>query len=379
MPDYKSLEPSIDPNHKVSFLLDWELTMKCNLDCSYCGVGIYSGHDNSTQHPSLGDCLNTIDFMYQYVDLYMQTKPQGLRYVTLNVYGGESLHHPTILEILTACREKYNQYKDSWVLTITTTTNAIISEKKFKKIIPLIDKFTCSFHSESSDKQKLQFKQNLLTIKESGRQLHCVVLMHSDTDLFNESCQMIEWCKEHSVNYLPRQLDHVPANTQYNYNLQQVTWFNSLYTNKNYNSVTDIAIKKVGDGFDLSDSGRACCGGKQLCIDQNQKQRTFFVDNKFPDWYCSVNNFFVYIKQVNGEIFTNKDCKMGFNGKSEPIGHLSNTAELLEWTADQLSNKTMPIIQCKKYQCLCGLCAPKAKNLNDYNVIMKKYQKTQSV
>jgi hypothetical protein len=177
----------------------------------------------------------------------MQTKPQGLRYVTLNVYGGESLHHPNILEILTACREKYNQYKDSWVLTITTTTNAIISEKKFKKIIPLIDKFTCSFHSESSDKQKLQFKQNLLTIKESGRQLHCVVLMHSDTDLFNESCQMIEWCKEHSINYLPRQLDHVPANTQYNYNLQQVTWFNSLYTNKvriEQNSLTGFLSPK---------------------------------------------------------------------------------------------------------------------------------------
>ena len=102
MTQFLCLEPAIDPNNRITFLLDWELTMKCNLDCSYCGTGIYGGHDNSTRHPSLDKCLETLDFMFEYADLYMRTKPPGLRYVVLNVYGGESLHHPDIVKIASA-------------------------------------------------------------------------------------------------------------------------------------------------------------------------------------------------------------------------------------------------------------------------------------
>ena len=123
----------------------------------------------------------------------------------------------------------------------------------------------------------------------------------------------------------------------------------------------------------LSDVGRACCGGRQLCVDKNYRQRSFFVNNKFPDWYCSVNHFFLFVKQVNGEIYTNKDCKMNFAGGVGPIGLLSESQKLLDTTRDQLLNNTMPVIQCKKYKCMCGLCAPKASNLEDYKNIMKKY------
>ena len=92
MPDFDVLEPLIDPVNKISFLLDWELTMKCNLDCSYCPSGTYGGHDNSTQHPDLVSSLEAIDFMFAYADLYMKYKPQGIKYVVLNIYGGEGLY-----------------------------------------------------------------------------------------------------------------------------------------------------------------------------------------------------------------------------------------------------------------------------------------------
>ena len=103
----ESLEPAIDPNNRISFLLDWELTMKCNLDCTYCSTDLYGGHNNSTRHPTLQKCLETLDFMFAYVDLYMSMKPQGIRYVILNVYGGESLHHPDIVDILSQIKNKY--------------------------------------------------------------------------------------------------------------------------------------------------------------------------------------------------------------------------------------------------------------------------------
>ena len=113
--------------------------------------------------------------------------------------------------------------------------------------------------------------------------------------------------------------------------------------------------------------------GRQLCENSNFNDRKFFVANKFPDWYCSVDRFFLYVKQTTGEIFVNKDCKMNFDGKVGRIGLLSQAQELLDWTKENLNNHTMPVIQCKKYKCVCGLCAPKAQTLSEYQQIMKKY------
>jgi hypothetical protein len=119
--------------------------------------------------------------------------------------------------------------------------------------------------------------------------------------------------------------------------------------------------------------------GRQVCADTNYQQRHFFVENKFPDWYCSVNHFFLYVKQVNGEIFVNKDCKMNFNGEVGAIGNLKDSSELLNALQHQIQSNTMPVIQCKKYNCLCGLCAPKAKSLDTYKSIMKKYQRLETL
>jgi len=373
---FNTLEPSIDPKNKITFLLDWELTMKCNLDCSYCASGLYNGHDNSTKHPSLNACLKSIDFMFEYVDLYMKTKIRGIRCVVLNVYGGESLYHPHIVKILEEVHNKYKKYQTEWELTVTTTTNAIVSEKNLEKIIPLIDEFTVSYHTENTPKQKEQFQKNLLTIKQHNKRVKCVVLMHSKTDLFNDANAMIEWLTHHDIRHLPRQLDHDIIETQFNYNPQKVVWFKDFYQSKTYKSTQagPELITDVDDNIDLADSGRACCGGRQFSVDQNYKSREFSVNNKFTNWYCSVNHFFLYIKQVTGEIFTNKDCKMNFDANVGPIGTLDQSQDLIAYTRQNLENNTLSTIQCKKSKCCCGMCAPKSKDLSTYNNIMKKYQ-----
>ena len=372
MPAFEILEPAIDPNNRISFLLDWELTMKCNLDCSYCGTGVYGGHDNSTKHPSKDKCIETLEFMFEYVDLYMSTKPKGIRYVILNVYGGESLHHPDIIDILSQIRTKHQMYRDRWHLTVTTTTNAIIPDKKLQKIIPYIDEFTVSYHSECTDKQKQQFKNNLLTIAQSGSRQKCVVLMHQDQKLFQDADNMISWLTENNIKLLPKQLDgNEGIDGDRIYNKSQVQWFDKLYSLKSFGQPSSLLADKKKSH--LTDIGRACCGGRQTCTDQNYQQRNFYVENKFPDWYCSVNHFFLYVKQVNGEVFVNKDCKMNFDGIVGPIGNLNNTNAILSKLKKQLDTNSMPIIQCKKSKCWCGLCAPKAKNLETYNKIMEKY------
>jgi MoaA/NifB/PqqE/SkfB family radical SAM enzyme len=114
MSEVKSIGFALDPGNSPSFLLDWELTMKCNLSCTYCESGVYGGRDNTTAHPPLAQCLQTIDFMFEYVDLYMTNRPNGLKYVILNVYGGESLHHPDIVTILQAVKQCYEKYKTNY-------------------------------------------------------------------------------------------------------------------------------------------------------------------------------------------------------------------------------------------------------------------------
>ena len=228
MPAFDVLEPAIDPNNRISFLLDWELTMKCNLDCSYCGSGLYGGHDNSTQHPPREECIQALEFMFEYADQYMRRKPNGLKYVVLNVYGGESLHHPDIVEILSQIQEKYRPYQDRWHLTVTTTTNAIVSDKKLSKIIPYIDEFTVSSHVESTDKQKQQFKDNLLTIRDAGKRLKCIVMMHNDPQLFQEARTFLSWLDQNQIRSLSKQIDVRDRS----YDQQQVKWFNSEYQSK---------------------------------------------------------------------------------------------------------------------------------------------------
>lgn len=335
--------------------------MKCNLDCSYCGP---VGHDNSTAHPNTQGCLDAIDFMFRYADIYMGHKIKGIRYVVLNVYGGESLHHPDIVQILKAVHDRYRPYQDRWHLTVTTTTNAIINDRKLQNIIPLIDEFTVSYHTENSAKQKQQFRENLLTIQQSGRRLKCVVLMHSDPDHFADATGMIDWLNQHKIKYLPKQLDHMPAQTQFNYDVQQVVWFESLYK-KSLHHATMI------DGqADLAETGRTCCGGREFCMDQDRKSVHKFVANKFPDWYCSVNEFFLFVKQLTGDVYTNKDCKMKFDGTVGPIGNLSDVEPILQ----QAQDPNRPIIRCAKSSCWCGLCAPKAADLDTYKTIMRKYE-----
>ena len=337
--------------------------MKCNLDCSYCGTGIYGGHDNSQRHPAIEDCLRTIDFMFEYADIYMRAKPQGIKYVILNVYGGEALHHPDIVKILSVLRERYQPYQDRWHLTITTTTNAIVAPHRLDQIIPLIDEFTVSYHTDNTQDQKQQFKDNLLKIKAAGRRQKCVVLMHSEPDRFADAQDMIAWLNNNNIKRLPRQLDHLPE-VDFNYNQQQIIWFEGLYKKP-----LDHAVMRDNKA-DLTDTGRACCGGRSLCENQNRRDPQKFVPNKFPGWYCSVNHFFLYVKQVNGEVYVNKDCKMNYDGSVGPIGNLNNIQPILT----QARDPNRPIIQCKKYNCMCGLCAPKAADLDTYQTIMRKYE-----
>jgi len=361
-----SVEPAIDPKNRIDFLIDWELTLKCNLDCSYCmdSWDMDGGHWTLAKHPPVDECLKTVDFLYKYTDLYMQTKQKFSRRAVLNVYGGESLLHPNIVEILQHARDMHTY---DWPLTVTTTTNAIIGAKRMREIIPLIDKFTLSYHTDSLPKQKELFKQNALEIKTQGQSSKIIIMMTNDYSKWDELTAIIQWCKDNEIEYLAKQLDNKHPSKVYN--LAQLAWFANEYKQD-----LDYA-----DGTNLSEKGRGCCGGRGLCTNDNLKDRKNWIPRvNFEGWSCSVNHYFLFVKQNDGRIFVNKDCRMNFNGKVEPIGTLQNSGVLLAETKQRLSAKEMPLMTCAKTRCLCGICAPKASTLEHTKQIMSKHTVNQA-
>jgi len=363
-----TIEPAIDPANKISFLLDWEITLRCNLDCSYCGP---EWHDNTTRHPPLDECLKTIDFMFEYVNIYMQNKPKWAKAVVLNVYGGESIFHPDIIAVYEEIRKKYEKFKNDWTLTIQTTTNLVAGKTLINKLKGKIDYWTASYHTEANQKQKNQFRDNILSLKESGARVKVIVLMNPHK--FEDALDMIEFCSKNNVEFLPRQLDRF--SNSHIYSPEQVTWLNKLYNNKSYKT-EEININNDTD-VNMTSIGRACCGGRQICTNGNFKERNFFIQNNFEGWSCSVNWFFLYVKQYSKEVFHNKDCRMRFDGTVGPIGTIDNADLILEELRSKIG-KDMPVIKCAKKICLCGVCAPKAENINDFDKIFKKYTSYQS-
>jgi MoaA/NifB/PqqE/SkfB family radical SAM enzyme len=360
MSKIKSISWAILPNNAPSFLLDWELTLKCNLDCTYCLEGPEGTHDNNGKHPPLEECLESIDFMYEYVDEYMKQRKSNQRKVVLNVYGGEALFHPDIVEILEATKAKYEQYKERWHLTITTTTNGIINKSIWKKITPLIDEFTISYHAENYPKQEKLFFENLLTAEKSNSRVKCVIMMHDS--LWDKSMRCVEFCEKNNIRHVAKPFD----NPDRYYTKEQFSYFENVWGVKTTPTLTK------NDQVISIHNGRPCCGGRCMSLNNDLKSRVTYIPRQnFQGWKCSVNHFFLYVRQISREVFVNKDCKMKFDGEVGPIGSLDNTKEIVETLKLQMDSK-MPTITCAKKLCSCGICAPKADNNEDFKELMSR-------
>lgn len=363
MSDICSIGFALDPSNTPSFLLDWEVTKRCNLDCSYCGP---TEHDNTTEHPLLADCLKTIDFMYEYVDQYMQHIRRTQRKVILNVYGGESLFHPDIVEILEQIRERYKPYRDRWHLTVTCTTNGVVGANQFKRIVPLVDYFSMSYHAEGLPKQQQLYFDNLLTLKESNKPCKAIIMMHNT--LWSDSERAIEFCKQHKINYLSKVVD-TPPGKEFKYTDDQLKHMKVFWL-----STADFDSSK-----NVLDQGRACCGGRKLSLNGDLKSRVTFVPRQgFKDWYCSVNWYFLFVEQLTGKVYTNKDCKTSTTGRVEPLGTLTESDQIISTLKQQLSTG-VPVIKCVKDYCACGYCAPKADNQENFVKLMNRHLENLSV
>lgn len=386
-----AIEPAIDLNNRPGFLLDWELTYFCNLDCSYCG-----DHDNSTQHPPLDRCLKTIDFMFRYVDLYMQQKRRWERIVVLNLYGGESLLHPNIIEILDEVKKQYeSKYRDRWNLAMTCTTNGTIGDNLMSRVKDYFSSITVSYHTEGNDKQRAQCRKNIKMLHHDGKRVQVNVMMHKEAAKWQDALDLIEELKIDKIRYIPyvvgdsnHQLVDPDPNSRYykhthTYNEKQVTWFKDHWKGMARPHKKDAIAEELDrkelvqapDGnYVVRSMGRMCCGGKELCVNDDHKDRTYYItDSDFEGWHCSVNWYFLFIRQYQEGIYHHKMCRATFGGKRDKLGFLDDAETILADLAHKLETKTMPVIVCPNTYCGCGFCAPKAENIDTFKEIMKKH------
>jgi sulfatase maturation enzyme AslB (radical SAM superfamily) len=358
---------SVEPLQYSKFSATWELTLKCNLDCSYCGK---ENHDNSVPHPSLDDCKQTVDFFIEYMNLYMEKRPVENRIASIDIFGGESLFHPDIVTILDYFEEQHKPYKDKWSLALNTVTNAVVKEKIWERIVDKINYWTVSYHVEATEEQLELVRNNILDLQKRNKQFHVSLLMHPKH--WDKCLYIIDWCKERNIRILPRQIDHAWNQVQFWYSNEQADWMRE-YHGKTSPTLTQKLAYSVIKIVNLNNEGRQCCGGSELLVDG--KDVVTHVDNTFKGWTCGVNNFFVYVKQQTKEIFTNKDCQVNFNGEVGPIGYVSTYKDLIKEVETKLNKPEQFSIQCVKKRCLCGLCTPKAQDKETYNAIISNYYK----
>lgn len=348
---------SIEPIDPLGFQVAWEITLKCNMDCSYCG----DGHNNKTLHPNKEECLKTVDFIFDYLDIQMSDKLEHLRFAGINIQGGESIFHPDILEIINYA---YSKKEDKpYNVTINLITNAVCGQTLWNSIVQKIDYFTISYHAEMNSKQEILFKDNVKTLLFYKKNFVVNIMMHPKNELWEKCLKIIKWCEDLKISYHMRAIDHHWLDIRFNYSSEQATF---LTKQKKQISLLNVVNNLLFKTTDVSSQGRACCGGNDLCLNKSTNVK-FVNGNNFNGWHCSVDKYFLYIKQYTGEVFTNKDCKMNWDNKVGAIGNLKDTGQIL----NRLKTGT-PVIICKKNKCWCGLCAPKAKTAEDFELINHK-------
>jgi len=358
-----TVESAYHPRDKMGFLIDWLVTLKCNYDCAYCEIGD-GGHDNSRPHPSYDRCVTMLEQIYQYTDVIMSYKRIPFKDVIVNIYGGESLYHPDILQLLEASTKIYQQYKDRWRIRRRMTTNATATEKNWKTICEHIEGFTMSYHSTGPYKLKKLFRDNLLYLKQIDKEHDVIVCMYPTGTHWDDCLDFLRWARSNAIRVRPKMLDGPLG----------------VYKQKHIEDLEEFLDKEEFKDWNVEQrantQSRACCGGRKMCFNRNLKEYQVMVPrgpNGFEGWHCAANQFFLHANSVTGQYFTNKDCRNKVGGGIGPVANVHNMSDHIQQMKER---KSMPTLICAQKICACGTCAPKSKSMDNLNKILDIYNQS---
>lgn len=338
-------------------MVTWDFLRRCNLDCSYCES---SRHNNYSPLPNLEELLDTFNFIKQYAELYNDKRTEKTQ-TCIDFTGGEPTINPAFWPLVDIIKQDPN-------FRLTLTTNGTWGPNFTQRILDNFSHVTVSWHAEDALKERTL--SNILALHKAGMRVQANIMLHCD--YFDEAklvCEQLrtEGIKVHptpvgdgNIAYKGWFIDSEGRNrrTSHEYTAEQQQWFYDF-----------VGMKSPAAGtVEGTDIGRACCGGRctQGLID-GQWQDVKLVSNFFEDWYCTVNWYFLHIDQQAKQVYHHQTCQAKFDGIGA-IGDLNNAQAIIDRVKLMLS-KPMPAIRCPNKRCGCGMCVPKAKNLEDFKVL----------
>jgi len=360
------------------FQVTWDLGRRCNYDCSYCPV---HRHDNFSKHATLDELKNNVDFLFEYIDVYMEHRQTKIANVGFT--GGEPTVNPNFILFAKYLREQYNEkYEDKWEADFALTSNGAFSEKMGQAVMENFGHATISYHSETDQKLKQQVKDRILQLHYQGPLHNCTVSVNVmfHAEYFDECKELCQFLLQHGVDFVPRVIGEEPGSMPsfaHKYNEEQLAWMKNYWKQKNdalyaSSAVGDVVknAKKLGSSI-----GRPCCGSRDMMLHNGTEKRksTFVEFREFKGWKCSVNWFFLHLEQQTDQVFHHQTCQAKFNGTRGAIGKISEGHLLVEDLRKQMQAGTLPTIVCPKQTCGCGLCAPKSMDQNKLLAVLDNH------
>jgi len=380
----------VDPVSNDTMLISWDLGRRCNFDCSYCPP---HRHDNVSDYASFEELKKTAEFMFDYLSVLMPYREA--KYVSVSFTGGEPTANPSFVKFGIWLKEKYLLcYQDQYHFSINLTTNGAFGREMRDNLIRNFDFSTISYHCEGSEDLKKKVVDNIFYLSEYKFKLKVNVMFHAREDYFNECVKLCEQLDKKGITYIPRMIgEHENKKYAHRYTKKQIEWMESFWnkgkcSKKNVLKEKKVELENQEKNNDLKELkkeekalartlGRPCCGNREMNVcgsDGKTWEKTSFLKfANFKNWYCSVNWFFLHIEQQTGQVFHHQTCQATFNGGRGAIGHLNESVKIIEKLRSQISDGEMPVIVCPNNLCGCGLCTPKAKNLNDFKKILPRY------
>jgi len=386
------------------FMIIWSWGLRCNYDCSYCSP---ERHNAYSPHTTKENLLKAVDFLKEYkqrISNFIDHKEY-----TISITGGEPTANPHFINTVIELKKQVPDFK------LDITTNGNFNSKIRDTITNVFDHVTVSYHAEAAKNLKDKVLENIRHFHKNGPQVKVNLMMHA-YEYWDECVELANTFKKENINFVPRIIGESMEKNRFNheYNAEQQHWMKNYWnidSNKNIKEESTKVQKVESDnakivreenkkrkaetaaGLAKANLGRYCCGKVDMCSlgGETKKWNTSKIVNhtKFKNWYCLINFYFLYIDQETDEVFHHQTCMTTWDPNhpfyrspdperkdiQAPIGRISNYKNILNEFDFRTKDGYIPLLQCPRDHCGCGVCVPKAKDSQIADMLFKKHIK----